>query len=42
VLFVRNFWHAQIKEEEEEKDHFEDTGVDGRIMLKCMYWDGTV
>jgi len=32
------FWWGTLR----ERDHFEDIGVDGRVILKCIFkkWDG--
>jgi hypothetical protein len=32
------FWWGNLKEEQ----HLQDSGIDGRIMLKCIFknWDG--
>ena len=33
-----NFWYRELK----ERDHSEDAGVDGKIILRCIFkkWDG--
>jgi hypothetical protein len=32
------FWWGDLR----KRDHFEDTGIDGMIILKCIFkkWDG--
>jgi len=38
--YIQGFWWENVK----EKDHLEDPGIDGRIILKRIFrkWDGSM